>query len=158
MNGRPRLSSRPSLCAVRWQMQCGALADAVRCVGGCSAVRWQMRCGALADAVRCVGGCSAVCWQMRCGAFMSPSPWWRPGGGLWRGLGSAGSRVRRAPLPWWGPGGACEGGLLPAGVPSLLAKKEARPPCGERASVIVLAYGAFLVIPLTWPSPWLMPR
>ncbi len=39
--------------AVRWRMQCAALADAVRCVGECSALRWRMQCAALADAVRC---------------------------------------------------------------------------------------------------------
>ena len=55
--------------------QCAALADAVRCVGGCSAPRWQMQCAVLADAVRCVGGCSAPRWQMQCSALtVQPRP------------------------------------------------------------------------------------
>ena len=39
--------------ALRWQMQCFALADAMLCVGGCNALRWQMQCFALADAMLC---------------------------------------------------------------------------------------------------------
>jgi len=37
-------------------MQCAALADAVRRVGGCSRMRWRMQPHALADAAACVGG------------------------------------------------------------------------------------------------------
>ena len=60
--------------ALRWRMHRGALADAVRCVGRCSAVRWQMQRGALADAVRCV---------------YAPSPLGEAGRGLcWRGEGA----------------------------------------------------------------------
>ncbi len=40
--------------ALRWRMQCAALAIAPRCVGRCSALRWRLQCAALADAPRCV--------------------------------------------------------------------------------------------------------
>ena len=55
MPPKPPLPCRtPKRSAPRWRMQCAAMADAVRCVGGCSAPRWRMHCAALADALRCV--------------------------------------------------------------------------------------------------------
>ena len=42
-----------------------ALADAARCVGGCSRMRRRMQPHALADAARRVGGCSALRWRMQ---------------------------------------------------------------------------------------------
>ncbi len=100
----PRCSEKCS--AVRWRLQCGALAIAVRCVGDCSALRWQMQCGALADAVRCVGGCSAVRWRLQRGALADAV----------RCVGRC-SAVRLCPLPL---GGGWEGASLAGrGLPSL---------------------------------------
>ena len=45
--------------ALRWQMQCFALADAMLCVGGCNALRWRLQCFALAGAMLCMGRCNA---------------------------------------------------------------------------------------------------
>ena len=40
--------------ALRWHMQCFALAHAMLCVGTCNALRWHLQCFALADAMLCV--------------------------------------------------------------------------------------------------------
>ena len=47
-----------------------------------TALRWRLQCAALADAVRCVGGCSALRWRLHRAAFTSPPPWGRLGGGF----------------------------------------------------------------------------
>ena len=44
---------------LRWQL-------AMLCVGGCNALRWRMQCFALADAMLCVGGCNALRWRLQC--------------------------------------------------------------------------------------------
>ena len=46
--------------ALRWRMQCFALAIAKLCVGGCKALRWRLQSFALADAMLCVDGCNAL--------------------------------------------------------------------------------------------------
>ncbi|MCI6462655.1 MAG: hypothetical protein MSA30_04665 [Prevotella sp.] len=46
--------------ALRWRMQCFALADAKLCVGGCKALRGQMQSFALMDAKLCVDDCNAL--------------------------------------------------------------------------------------------------
>ena len=47
--------------ALRWRLQCFALADAMLCVGSCNALRWQLQCFALAIAMLCVDDCNALC-------------------------------------------------------------------------------------------------
>ena len=47
---------------------------AVRCDGRCSALRWHMQCGAMANAARCDGSCSALHRPMQRTAFSVPLP------------------------------------------------------------------------------------
>ena len=50
--------------ALRWRLQCFALADAMLCDGGCKALRWRMQSFAMAHAMLCVSGCNALRLKM----------------------------------------------------------------------------------------------
>ena len=46
--------------ALRWHLQCFALALAMLCVGTCKALRWLLQSFALALAMLCVGTCNSI--------------------------------------------------------------------------------------------------